>query len=343
MSRLSLPRHFRRALSSLGVTIVKVKREVCTNGKRGGKGVYKTKTLPLDTELWCDDAKAKVFQVRDPTTNKYGCGGLYHHELAAAVKAELLKTPAGRRRLNSWIVNVFNDQGASQSSPLPSPLAQLTRLIWLSSATGWKLLWTPPYEPDLQPIEMCWAQSKGTVAYEWIRGRGMERTYQDLRKAWWGGKSRNKRRWGSLPGKVKGEYAGFTADKARALVDKVIKRCNEKYIPADELLGGKIDGSGDTALKTRTRTGEDSFTAWTEVECKPSDPAWVKAWMRNTCIAPSDEGGFDIALGELMDAKDGPVEVDEDGVDTVGSWQVELAPKSMWGAGAFENRGDGGT
>ena len=52
--------------------------------------------------------------------------------------------------------------------------------------SGHEVLWTPPYCPDLQPIELFWAAGKRRVADEFENGRKMRETVADLRDGWYG-------------------------------------------------------------------------------------------------------------------------------------------------------------
>ena len=51
---------------------------------------------------------------------------------------------------------------------------------------GHEILWTPPYCPDLQPIELFWAAGKNNVAKWYFKGRSLKQTVQDLRDGWYG-------------------------------------------------------------------------------------------------------------------------------------------------------------
>ena len=51
---------------------------------------------------------------------------------------------------------------------------------------GYDVLWTPPYTPDLQPIETYWAIGKNRVAENYYNGRSMKTTVEQLREAWYG-------------------------------------------------------------------------------------------------------------------------------------------------------------
>ena len=52
---------------------------------------------------------------------------------------------------------------------------------------GWKLVFTPPYEPKFQPIELVWRHSKNEVASDYFPGRSLAQTHESLLRAWYGG------------------------------------------------------------------------------------------------------------------------------------------------------------
>ena len=56
---------------------------------------------------------------------------------------------------------------------------------------GGTVLWTPPYCPDLQPIELFWAAGKNNVALNYYHGRSCKETVKDLRDGWYGNLYRN--------------------------------------------------------------------------------------------------------------------------------------------------------
>ena len=52
---------------------------------------------------------------------------------------------------------------------------------------GWRLLFTPPYTPIFQPIELLWRHSKSAVASDWFEGRKLLEVYECLIRSWYGG------------------------------------------------------------------------------------------------------------------------------------------------------------
>ena len=53
---------------------------------------------------------------------------------------------------------------------------------------GYKILWTPPYCPDLQPIERFWACGKNNVSWHNYNGNKMREVVHLLREGWYGTK-----------------------------------------------------------------------------------------------------------------------------------------------------------
>ena len=50
---------------------------------------------------------------------------------------------------------------------------------------GHDILWTPPYVPELQPIELFWGAGKNYAGYAHYTGRTMRETVADLRDGWY--------------------------------------------------------------------------------------------------------------------------------------------------------------
>jgi hypothetical protein len=53
---------------------------------------------------------------------------------------------------------------------------------------GWKIIWTPPYCPKFQPIELVWGVGKQRAGTLYFRGRDLKTTREHLRRGWYGGK-----------------------------------------------------------------------------------------------------------------------------------------------------------
>jgi transposase len=52
---------------------------------------------------------------------------------------------------------------------------------------GWEIIWTPPYCPRFQPIELVWGVAKQRVAWSYTGKRNMQETHRQLRIGFYGG------------------------------------------------------------------------------------------------------------------------------------------------------------
>ena len=59
----------------------------------------------------------------------------------------------------------------------------------------WEIIWTPPYCPKLQPIELVWGVGKQRAAALYMPGRTMAQTKEHLRRGWYGGKGSADEEW----------------------------------------------------------------------------------------------------------------------------------------------------
>jgi len=135
--------------------------------------------------------------------------------------ANLRKTARGSLRGN---VPVNGELRAELSEWLERHPEHTTgQLQTLFDELGWELLWTPPYTPTLQPIELTWAHCKGYVAEHFFTGRNIEDTRNALFDAFYGA----------------GSYKGYTVE----LAQKHIAHCHswcDVYIENDTCLAGDI-------------------------------------------------------------------------------------------------------
>jgi hypothetical protein len=53
---------------------------------------------------------------------------------------------------------------------------------------GWKIIWTPPYCPKFQPIELVWGVGKQRAGTLYFKGRDLKTTREHLRRGWYGGR-----------------------------------------------------------------------------------------------------------------------------------------------------------
>ena len=53
---------------------------------------------------------------------------------------------------------------------------------------GWEIIWTPPYCPKFQPIELVWGVGKQRAGTLYFKGRDLKTTREHLRRGFYGGK-----------------------------------------------------------------------------------------------------------------------------------------------------------
>ena len=114
-----------------------------------------------------------------------------------------------REELSRWLSN--------------HPEHQTGQLQKLFDELGFELLWTPPYTPTVQPIELCWAHCKSYVAEHFFTGRNTEQTRSALFDAFYGNSS----------------YKGYTRELAESHIAHCHSWC-DVYIQDDPLLSGDI-------------------------------------------------------------------------------------------------------
>lgn len=68
-----------------------------------------------------------------------------------------------------------------------------TQLEEMAHQHDFELVFTPPYCPQFQPIELLWRDSKNFVAREWFTKRSPDRTAKDLMDFWFGTPHTSKR------------------------------------------------------------------------------------------------------------------------------------------------------
>ena len=49
-----------------------------------------------------------------------------------------------------------------------------------------KIIWTPPYYPKFQPIELVWGVGKQRAGTLYFKGRDLKTTWEHLRRGWYG-------------------------------------------------------------------------------------------------------------------------------------------------------------
>ena len=110
------------------------------------------------------------------------------------------------------------------------------------------MLWTPPYTPDLQPIEVFWAIGKNRVAAQYARGRTMKQTIEQLRDGW----------YGTLDREIDGEgnRRVHKAANCEGLYRKAVKIANQKFVPLCPRIKGTL---GSLEIVPRPRLGTAAY------------------------------------------------------------------------------------
>jgi hypothetical protein len=93
-----------------------------------------------------------------------------------------------------------------------------------------KVLWTPPYCPDLQPIELFWAAGKNHVANHFIDGIKMKQTVSRLRDGWYGNSDRFQ----------EGDDEFHAVTDCKKLVQHAIGCADATFIPLSDGISGTI-------------------------------------------------------------------------------------------------------
>jgi transposase len=106
------------------------------------------------------------------------------------------------------------------------PEYQQTEVQKLFKERGYQLIYTPPYTPNVQPIELVWAYVKNYVARQYESGRSMETLRQQTMEGFYGQSNLN--------------HEGVTAKLSSDLIKHCHKWCND-FIDQDWELGGTVE------------------------------------------------------------------------------------------------------
>lgn len=91
----------------------------------------------------------------------------------------------------------------------------------------WSLIWTPPYMPSFQPIELFWAHGKNYVSKQFHKDRKLHEVYHQIRQGWYGNKD-----W-------PGQEGGWKEANCEGCVRHAIEEMNA-WIKEDTVLNGSI-------------------------------------------------------------------------------------------------------
>ena len=134
---------------------------------------------------------------------------------------------AGRKRATGGDPKVFELKEVAKAIIQGKPEWRSSRIQKLFSEKGYELIFTPPYTPSLQPIELTWSNVKRYVAEEFFPGRTSAETRVHILEGFFG-------RVGDP------ERNGYTKQTARNHIAHCHKACNY-FINEDPLLSGTID------------------------------------------------------------------------------------------------------
>ena len=120
-----------------------------------------------------------------------------------------------------------------------------TRIDKIFEPLGYTIVWTPPFTPEFQPIELAWAQIKGEVAKKYEHRRTIQQTMKQTNDA----------------------FNIMTTEQLKNIVNHSHGKINEfmksngggmlkNYDSLDDLVD-KLDDNSTQTLKTDTNTQED--------------------------------------------------------------------------------------
>ena len=115
------------------------------------------------------------------------------------------------------------------------------KLVTMFETKGWIVLFTPPYTPDVQPIELFWAAGKNYArACHPGHTRDLEAVVRDLRIGWYG------------------DGGDKRAVNCAGLVCTAIAKANAR-VKGDEFLSGTVDGELTVSDECELEVGVDSI------------------------------------------------------------------------------------
>ena len=109
----------------------------------------------------------------------------------------------------------------------------MTELHIAMKEKDWMLIFTPPYRPQFQPIELVWRHGKGYAASQWSAGRSLKETYEDLCAGWYGGTSRQN--GAVLPSAITSQQAQSWIKTAEDFMDAGIVKSRVLFGSVDDL------------------------------------------------------------------------------------------------------------
>jgi transposase len=96
---------------------------------------------------------------------------------------------------------------------------------------GYKVIWTPHYCPNLQPIELFWAAGKDHAASYYFLGQTMKETVSHTREGWYGNK------WDLPIGRIRRKYP---VSCYKLFLTSLEYAATKKFMPLCEGISGTI-------------------------------------------------------------------------------------------------------
>lgn len=119
-------------------------------------------------------------------------------------------------------------QGTRKYFEQTDPTKLQERVETFMQSKGWELIWTPPYMPSFQPIELFWQHGKHYVSMMYKGKRNMKDVHSQMRKGWYGDPT-----WD-------GQEGGWKPADCSQLVRHAIDQMNDWVSKRDAVLSGVI-------------------------------------------------------------------------------------------------------
>jgi hypothetical protein len=114
------------------------------------------------------------------------------------------------------------------------------KVVTIMKEHGHRVLWTPPYSPDLQPIELFWAAGKNHAASKASAKISMMETVNNLREGWYGNLSKYDTQLNES--QMEEDYNNikkYPVDCLK-LFNHCVEKANTKFIPLCQGLSGTM-------------------------------------------------------------------------------------------------------
>jgi len=178
------------------------------------------------------------------------------NELILTADIKTLTVERGGRDTEMDLVKLRNTKRGSKNAPYnrelqdalkafvnEHPEYQEDKLEKLFDSKGFRLIFTPPYTPALQPIELLWAEVKRRVANRFEYGRTIRQTRQQMLDAFYGieadKESEDDEGVGLDALGENSERKAITKELVCSYIEHSKKACNE-FIKSDNLLKGTL-------------------------------------------------------------------------------------------------------